>query len=83
MTDNCLDNKVMFGNYIYIVVLNIINGNFELVKSWQKGLKPIGASVLLSLVSLQATYLSLIGMAKRLAQLDNQLYIRRETYRIL
>ena len=28
------------------MVLNIINGNFGLVKSWQKGPKPIGASVL-------------------------------------
>ena len=29
-----------------MVVLNIINGNFGLVKSWQKGPKPIGARVL-------------------------------------
>ena len=32
--------------YIYIVVLNIINGNFGLVKSWQIILKPIGVRVL-------------------------------------
>ena len=31
---------------IYIVVLNIINGNFGLVKSWQKSPRPIGARVL-------------------------------------
>ena len=34
-------------NYIYIVVLNIVNGNFGLVKSSQKNPRPIGASVLL------------------------------------
>ena len=34
-------------NYIYIVVLNIVNGNFGLVKSWKKSSRPIEASVLL------------------------------------
>ena len=49
----------------------------------RKAQNPLELVSYLSLVSLQATYLSLIGMVKRLAQLDNQLYIRRETYRIL
>ena len=34
-------------NYIYIVVLNIVNGNFGFVKSWQRNPRPIGVSVLL------------------------------------
>ena len=31
----------------FIVVLNIVNGNFRLVKSWQKSPRPIRANVLL------------------------------------
>ena len=72
-------------NYIYIVVLNIINGNFGFVKSWQKGSKPIGASVLFvpfwshSKPHTKAQ----LEWPERLVQLDNQLYLRRETYKIL
>ena len=60
--------------YIYIVVLNIINCNFGLIKSWQKSPRPIGASVLFvpfwshSKPHTKAQ----LERPKRLAQLDNQ-----------
>ena len=67
------------------MVLNIINGNFGLVKSWEKGPKPIGASVLfVSFWSHSKPHIKAqLEWLKRLVQLDNQLYLRRETYRIL
>ena len=58
------------------MVLNIINGNFGLVKSWQKSLRPIGASVLFvpfwshSKPHTKAQ----LKRPKRPVQLDNQLY---------
>ena len=67
------------------MVLNIINGNFGLAKSWQKSLKPIGARVLFvpfwshSKPHTKAQ----LEWPKRLVQLDNQLDIRGEAYRIL
>ena len=61
------------------------NGNFGLVKSWQKGPKSIGASVLFVLFwSHSKPHIKTqLEWPKRLAQLDNQLYLRRETYKIL
>ena len=57
------------------MVLNIINGNFGLVKSWQKSPKPIGASVLF--VSFWSHFKphtkTQLEWPKKLAQLDNQL----------
>ena len=67
------------------MVLNIINGNFEFVKSWQKSSRPIGAKVLFIPFwyhSKPHTKTQLEWL-KKLAQLDNQYNIMRETYKIL
>ena len=73
--------RVQFYSYS---VLNIINGNFRLVRSWQKSLRPIGARVLfVPFWSHSKLYIrAQLEWPKRLTQLDNQFYIRRETYRI-
>ena len=58
---------------VCLVVLNIINGNFGLVKSWQKSPRPIRASVLFVLFwshSKPHTKAQL-GMPKRLSQFGN------------
>ena len=57
------------------MVLNIINGNFGLVKSWQKSPRPIGTRVLfVPFWSYSKPYTKAqLEMLKRLAQLDNQL----------
>ena len=57
------------------MVLNIINGNFGLVKSWQKSPRPIGASVLFVLFwSHSEPYIKAqLEWPKRLSQLNNQL----------
>ena len=67
------------------MVLNIINSNFWLVKSWQKSPKPIGTSVLFVPFWSHSNphTKTQLDWFKRLTQLNNQLYIRRETYRIL
>ena len=67
------------------MVLNIINGNFGLVKSWQKSSRFIGANVLFVLFWSHSKPHSKTQLEwpKRLAQLDNQLDIKGETYRIL
>ena len=77
-------NKVLEYNlliYIHIVVLNIINGNFRLVRSWQKSPRPIGARILsVPFRSHSKPHTKAqLEWPKRLTQLDNQLYIRRET----
>ena len=63
------------------MVLNIINGNFGLVKSWQKGPRFIGASVLfVPFWSHSKPHTKTqLEMAKRLAQLDNQLLGEKHT----
>ena len=62
--------------YFHSDTCYIINGNFEFVKSWQISLRPIGARALLvHLVPSQATHLSPIGLAQKIIQLDNQLFI--------
>ena len=57
------------------MVLNIINGNFELVKSEQKNPRPIDARILV--VPFWSHFKphtkTQLEMPKRLAQLDNQL----------
>ena len=66
------------------MILNIINGNFGLVKSWQKNPKPIGAIVLFVPFGLTPSHILKPNWndQKRVARLDNQLYIRKETYKI-
>ena len=65
----------------FIVVLNIINGNFGLVKSWQKSPRPIGVSVLFVPFWSHSKPHSKtqLGRPKRLAQLDNELYGEKHT----
>ena len=67
------------------MVLNIINGNFGLVKSGQKSPRPIGASALFVLFwSHSKPYTKAqLEWPKKLAKLDNQLNTKGETYRIL
>ena len=66
------------------MVLNIINGKFELVKSWQKSPRPIGVRALFVPFwsHCKPHTRAQLEWPKRLAQLDNELYIRRKTYRI-
>ena len=71
------------------MVLNIINGNFGLVKSWQKSPRPIGASILLvhfgpiPSYTLKPNRPAQLERPNRPAQLDNQLVIKGEIYIIL
>ena len=67
------------------MVLNIVNGNFKLVKSWQKSPRPIGASVLLVIFGPTPSHTLKPNWKgpKRLAQLDNWLDTKGKTYRIL
>ena len=64
--------------------MNIINGNFELVKSWQKSPKLIGASVIFVLFWSHSKPHTKTQLERpnRLAQLNNQLVIKGEIYRI-
>ena len=63
------------------MVLNIINGNFGLVKSWQKSPRPIGVSVLfVPFWSHSKPYTrAQLERPKRLAQSDNQLQGEKHT----
>ena len=67
------------------MILNIISGNFGLVKSWQRNPRPIGVSVLfVPFWSHSNPYTKAqLECPKRLTQLDNQLDTKGETYRIL
>ena len=67
------------------MVLNIVNGNFGLVKSWQKSPRPVGASVLFVPFgpTLSHTLKPNWKGPKRLAQLDNWLDTKGKTYKIL
>ena len=90
---NCMYNKVLRYNLLIRLRvqlylhsgIKLINCNFGLVKSWQKSPRPIRARVLfVPFWSHSKPHTrSQLEWPKRLAQLDNQLYIRRETYRIL
>ena len=62
------------------MVLNIVTGNFGLVKSWKKSPRPIGASVLL--VPFDPTPSHTLK-PNRSAQLDSWLDTKGKTYRIL
>ena len=63
------------------MVLNIINDNFGLVKSWQKSLRPIGARVLfIPFWSHSKSHTKAqLERPKRLAQLNNQLCGEKHT----
>ena len=63
------------------MVLNIINGNFELVKSWQKSPRPIGVRVLFVPFwsHFKPHIKAQLERPKRLTQLDNQLCGEKHT----
>ena len=77
-TQTCNPNRT-------IVVLNIINGNFGLVKSWQTSPMPIRARVLFVSFWFHSKphTKTQLERPKRPAQLDNQLNTKGETYKIL